>query len=894
MVNSNLRPYSAHLVFTTHWDREWVQSFEQYRFRLVNLIDRLLDILEREPEIKFVFDGQTIVLEDYLEIRPEQRTRLREYAQAGRIVFGPWYVLADQFLECAEATVRNLQIGFAQSQDFGGPMLHGYVPDSFGSIATLPLILRGFGIHSANFGRGMRHMDGPRSVLFNWRTKDGSEVLALNRGYGNAINFTYPTLWENIAEHLPTVETAKQAAEEIVNSEKLDYPVNHVYLSTGIDHMEMRAGMSAIVTALNEMSTEIAYKISDPYTYFQEVREAISKSQTIPIPTVEGEMRGHADAPMDLQGVLSTNGKIKRANRQCETLLAGVLEPLSVLAYDRTKCDVSHHLRYAWKLLLKNHPHDSLCACSRDAVIEDINSRFRGVLELADMVRENLMRDVLGTYATQDQSPGIFVVNTMPFRGIWPLEFKTSIPMRLRHDEYALVDQSGNTVGQARPIAVKNIDLESYYATTNDLPLLLSKNSSDDRRPEDCYTVLAVTGVGDFGQSSGLHEFTLVPTATSRTNRFAELTSTDTSIRNSKIEVRIEPNGTLTLIDLVRKSSFPNLGWFEDTADLGDTYDYRPLLGDRPLTTLGTDIQWAIKTSDPYKFELEVTSVLEIPICSTEVGRSEQTHRHEMISTYSIYPECDVVFVRTQFVNQSDNHRLRVGFALNSCPKIFSGGHFAVNERDWVKSGEPFPCRPMVDFIHLDDGETNCLALLTKGLYEFEPRIHEDGGEITITLARSVDSIGPAAGANYQVEHARELGLQCVEYALCPGGTLAETMHKASAYLHPIVAGGTRSITETPPTNRSSTEFVTFSHNQVVFSALKRAQDGSGVILRFYNPLPVSGTIELRLATAYRSGERVNLAEQPLYDVCVPITDTNGNFGVAYTPYEVVTLKFRD
>src|SRR5450756_1652208 len=99
---------TVHVIFTTHWDREWIQSFEQYRYRLVRLVDKLLDILECETDVVFVCDGQTIMLEDYLELRPENQARLRSLAQAGRLVFGPWYVLSDQFLEGDEALVRNL------------------------------------------------------------------------------------------------------------------------------------------------------------------------------------------------------------------------------------------------------------------------------------------------------------------------------------------------------------------------------------------------------------------------------------------------------------------------------------------------------------------------------------------------------------------------------------------------------------------------------------------------------------------------------------------------------------------------------------------------------------------------------------------------------------------
>ncbi|MDO8685135.1 MAG: hypothetical protein Q7J78_00525 [Clostridiales bacterium] len=56
---------------TTHWDREWVMTLGQFQVRLVNLMDNLMNIMENNQEYHFLLDGQSIVLEDYLEIKPD-------------------------------------------------------------------------------------------------------------------------------------------------------------------------------------------------------------------------------------------------------------------------------------------------------------------------------------------------------------------------------------------------------------------------------------------------------------------------------------------------------------------------------------------------------------------------------------------------------------------------------------------------------------------------------------------------------------------------------------------------------------------------------------------------------------------------------------------------------
>src|SRR2546423_1568774 len=103
---------TLHVISHTHWDREWYLTFQQFRLKLVHLVDNLLALLERDPDFKyFMLDGQAIVLEDYLAVRPEQEAILREHIQKGRILIGPWHILPDMFLVGPESHIRNLLEG---------------------------------------------------------------------------------------------------------------------------------------------------------------------------------------------------------------------------------------------------------------------------------------------------------------------------------------------------------------------------------------------------------------------------------------------------------------------------------------------------------------------------------------------------------------------------------------------------------------------------------------------------------------------------------------------------------------------------------------------------------------------------------------------------------------
>ena len=165
--------------------------FEEFQLRLASVVDEVIEVLESDPSFPcFTLDGQAIVLEDYLDARPENESRLRALLESGRLEVGPSYVLPDELLVGAEPLVRNLLIGRAVCERFGArPAPVGYMPDSFGHPLQLPQILAGFGIDSFIFSRGLGDELDELGVVFRWRSPDGSEVRAFQQlpHYGNFV-----------------------------------------------------------------------------------------------------------------------------------------------------------------------------------------------------------------------------------------------------------------------------------------------------------------------------------------------------------------------------------------------------------------------------------------------------------------------------------------------------------------------------------------------------------------------------------------------------------------------------------------------------------------------------------------------------------------------------------
>ena len=64
---------------------------------------------------RFLLDGQTAIIDDYLEVRPEAADALRRLSASGRVSLGPWMVQMDEFMVSGETIVRDLQFGLEQA-----------------------------------------------------------------------------------------------------------------------------------------------------------------------------------------------------------------------------------------------------------------------------------------------------------------------------------------------------------------------------------------------------------------------------------------------------------------------------------------------------------------------------------------------------------------------------------------------------------------------------------------------------------------------------------------------------------------------------------------------------------------------------------------------------------
>jgi len=376
------RPTTVYIVPHTHWDREWYATFETFRAQLVELWDQLLALTEADPDFRFLMDGQTVVIDDYLEVRPEAKGRLEAAIRRGQIQVGPWYTLPDEFLVSGETLLRDLQRGIASGEAHGGSMRVGYLPDSFGHAAQMPQLYHQLGFHYAVVWRGVPlEID---RVAFSWEAPDGSRVLTAYMGNSYAQGVDLPT---DPAALATRVAAALQAIEPF-------HPTANVLLMNGNDHVLPQAALSAAVRGASGRLNGTAVKLARLDDYLA----------TLPAdgwPVWRGELRSSARANV-LMGTLSVRVTDKQRHFAASRTLERLAEPIAAL----TGIEAGEALEQAWTLMLQNAAHDTACGSGIDAVAETSRQRSIAALGIAQSVVERGLTRLAG--ARQVWNPSLF------------------------------------------------------------------------------------------------------------------------------------------------------------------------------------------------------------------------------------------------------------------------------------------------------------------------------------------------------------------------------------------------------------------------------------------------------------------------------------------------------
>ena len=927
------------IVPHTHWDREWYQPFQEYRIRLVQLTDRLLDLLARDPDYRyFTFDGQTIVLEDYLEIRPEREETLRQHVQEGRVLIGPWYILPDEFLVGPEATIRNLMLGDRIARRFGTKMDVGYIPDPFGHICQLPQILRGFDLDVAVFWRGV----GEAPNEFRWAAPDGSEVLVihLRDSYGNA-------------SHLPDDEEEFAARlQEIVASLAPHATTPHLLAMNGTDHMEPMEGLPRLIAFADTRLPDLEVRHGTLPQFVSAVRAAG--------PSLElrrGELRSPERAPL-LPGVFSTRMWIKQRNARCETLLEKWAEPFSAFTTLYGLETPTSHLPaltwQAWRYLVQNHPHDSICGCSIDAVHKEMDVRFDWVEQIGEEVTRQSLTAIAGAVDTTGLA-GSPVVVFNPLA--WPRTGGVTAHVYALQDTQAVevVDERA----QVMPCRIVGREMTDVDVMDLSRPVFLSilmMVNSGSVRGEGIQAVEASAAEGtaliDVTLAPGMPDAAALERGKARLqallgdeqiqrfrvrfHRYAKLEvrfvardvpghgyrtfavrpipggdspaipgGDDQCIENEFYAVRVDlTTGTLTVTDKASGAVFPGLHCFTDGGDRGDEYNYCAPEQDHIVTAPVAPPRVRLVDSGPARWTLEIAQTYRVPagLGEDRSERSDELLDLPITTLVSLSPGVRRIDFTTTVDNHARDHRLRVHFPAPIHTDVSRAeGHFDVVTRpvalpreteEWPE--EPVPTQHQRTFVDVSDGQSG-LLVANRGLSEYEVIPLDEGVAVALTLLRCVGWLSRGdlycrqgnAGPSLPTPGAQCLGTHTFEYALVPHqGSWEDAYAQAHAFNAPLRAV---SVSASDGSLPSSLSFIESDPPEFVITAIKQAEEGDGLIVRGCNIAGEAREVTLRLESSFRRAARVNLNEEEQEDLAA-----EGNVvRLSVRAWQVVTVKFQ-
>lgn len=860
----------------THWDRAWYWPFERFRVRLVELFQGVKRELALHPEYRFTFDGQTVMVEDYLEVHPEDEDLLMQAGHRGCIKMGPLYVLPDLYCTGGEALIRNALTGMEMAERFAAVQTTLHLPDTFGITPSIPMIAAGFEMPAVTFMRGSEGAIPPGLRMFKWHCPDRSVVrtMRLRDGYANAARLGRDPEDKGFHPRYSMKHAVKQLRDALEKQNDGQGPP--FLLLAGVDHQipqpeltntmqaaARRGRMKFICSDLNEVAAVMAQRDAADWLEYQ------------------GEFHGKGAASV-LGGTVSARIYLKQDNAETERLLVNVAEPAHAMSVLLGRDDPAGAvLKTAWKHLLKTHPHDNICGCSIDPVHADDVYHMRQASDSADAVRRLMMGHVmeqLGTVREDDARYAFALLNTQAVERCGRVRVVCDFEGRIRFGDdsppeaYAVVDDQGH-----------------------EIPFRETRRGRSTEHPHAVIELELAPAL----KPMTVQRFYLEPRETMPiTQHPAHI------IENDRIRVEANSNGSFDLTDKATGNVYSQLGLLSDQADVGDTYDFRELAGDTELVLDNQPFHISRTGGCSGLQALKLTGKVRVPATSDDGGRSSRMVALPFEMVLSIGPDSRHVECRLRFENTACDHRLRMNIPLPWKPrKSRAGLKFNEVERPVRRATRPSDGKPTIlpehpgDHFVSVDRAGNGLAVFAEFPFNYEV-VPGSPTRLAIALVRSVRMLSRThAGPNTPTPAALCLRSFDFRFAVRPYNRRErnDLFFESALWRSPsasVLAVEPR-IKPVPLRDKSfQGPFIEARSGHVLISAFKVCQSGRGVVLRVFNPYPKEQPIDLNVTGVYAM-QPVGLHERPLKEPALE-REPGGAFRVTLPPFGLQSYLIRD
>lgn len=817
-----------HVVAHTHWDREWYFSDNEAFIQFSYHMDEVIYALENGELDYYYLDGQLSILDDYLKVYPNQETKIKELVEGNKLFIGPWYTQMDEFVVAGESVVKNLQIGIDMSKRLGGHTALGYLPDSFGQGKDMPKIYNGFGIEDAVFWRGMPN-EVTKSREFYWTAEDGSKVLTINirNGYYAGVALVEGEIYQ------------KKAILDIVSE---DSATTNITLPVGGDQRAVDRNLKAIIEEANKEFAE-EYQIEE--SNYPHIFNLLKKEAT-DLPTVQGEFMSGSVSKIH-RSIYSSRYDLKKINDTIENRLIFQLEPLMLMADDLGIPFKRELMDYTWKLILKNHAHDSIGGCNTDKTNEMIMARYKEADQLSYSTVDYLVRKIAESIEGIQEND-LVLFNTLPYRRTEPYTLEVST----KKTTIKLFDD------QRHEIPFQLISTEKVYAGE-------VRRSESDYDEAKYYYIHKISFINELPALS--YQIVSVEEQDESATQEKPVALEETMIENAAYKITFS-NGQFSILAKEQGITYKNCLHVEESGDEGDTYDYSPAYFDSIHHLFFETAEVAIQ-SGKFLSTMSVTGSWFVPKDLAARKAQKVDTEIEYTLTLSLKNDSKRVDMKLSVNNQALDHRMRLVVKTPVKSQVsYADTLFGIVERnnndphihDWRELGwkeEPTEIYPMIHYANTHDLETSW-TVMSKGIKEYQV-IDSD---MYITLFRGVGFLGrpellrrpgDASGNQFryiptpdsQLLGTLEMELSLIiatdynpakiqrEYQMYSVDAPYYQVQTLNRFTNPIQYFQSNKVDHLTTLKKS----LDLSELPLVFSAIELSRDGEWVNIRLYNPL---------------------------------------------------------
>jgi len=864
--------YKLHVISNTHWDREWVYPFQETRLLLLQFMDDLLHLLDRDSKFhSFLLDAQTIAIEDYLDLRPEKEEQVKKHIKSGRLIIGPWYSLPEEYIVNGESLIRNLLVGHRLAKKWGKVSKIGYTPFSYGQTSQMPQIYNGFDIDTIIFYRGINT---PRSE-FIMEAPDGSRVTGCRFGilsrfsyyfyiyrmvrYGmgrdewwydwtrGALPFRLCNEYHPHEHYYPLNPVDKQfntdvlprQLKKLIADESQHFSTNHIACMQGFDCSSPDPQERELI----ESSRPIVEKMGHQICHDSLENFMIEMTKELKDPyVIKGESRnpGATGKWTHLMGdVISSRTRIKRKNAQTETLLQRWAEPFSLLGwlvggeYMRSAIDL------AWRYLLQNHPHDTICGAGIDQMEKDMMYRF----DQAIIISHGVMRRGMAAIQKRIDTSTIDI-NESVITIFNPSPYHRSEVITLYIDLHDKCGYHGFSIRDARGKMLSYVETKRGYFGT------LVRNLQDislQLRSERIKIHLAVENIPALGYKTyhikrEEYEHKKLPLEEGKIKKTPFM-------ENEFLRVIINPDGSLNILDKKTGHEFKNQHYFEDSGECGHAWIHMAPQRDEIITTLGKEAIVEHMETSQLLTRYRIKHVMHIPDgLEGEEGRYRRSKSYTKVpveSTLTLRQGQCWLEIITEIDNLVEQHRLCACYPTGLKATVSAAeAAFDVIERpikrtpDSLYYNRPNPQYPMHRFVDICDASVG-FAILNEGIREYEA-VDDPQRTLCITLLRCFAAMQSPVIDQWDVypwmKLAQSPGKHKWRYAIMPHegnwqqGNLYREVENFTLPLEAAQVG--RGAGDLP----QELSFIEILPQEIVLSALKKCEHRDTLLLRVFNP----------------------------------------------------------